>query len=90
MGRAAGDLLPKDQRLKIVEFDSTKGYDGEGPSDRWSTPYNVSDAWKWPHIVKYLQELYPDAEPSGVFNVGVSFNRARAGHCLIDGGDDAR
>jgi len=70
--------------VKVLQFDATLGYEGEGP-DRWSTPYNPETARRWPDIVKFLKELYPEAQRSGIFNLAVSFNRARRGHHLMTG-----
>jgi len=47
--------------------------------------YSFQNAKVWHDIVKYLKELYPDAQKSGIFNLGATFVAAQSGQRLMLG-----
>ena len=50
-----------------------------------SMEYSFQNAKVWHDIVKYLKELYPDAQKSRIFNLGATFVAAQSGQRLMLG-----
>ena len=49
-------------------------------------PYKTND--RWPDIVKYLKDLFPRAQRSGIFNVAVGLQQMIPGHMFTIGASD--
>jgi hypothetical protein len=56
-----------------------------GPVSVEALPYESSKAWTWRDVKKYLAELFPRAQASGLFNLAIAFNQAITGNQIVTG-----